>query len=109
MAWHCRLTRKRLLLLLIPLGFLGAIVWHFASNPPDPVYQGHRLSWWVEHEWNERGYRFNADDIRMIGAPAVRWLTYKAEHARTLAESNDPQRREIGRRILYRVGVEPSE
>jgi hypothetical protein len=76
--------RKRLViaLLFLVVGVVAGFLCWFLTLPPDPLYKGHRLSWWVEHSQDPMAHLFNANSIREIGAPAIRWLTYKAEHGR---------------------------
>jgi len=48
----------------------GPICWQLA-RPPDPFYQGHRLSWWLGN-----GPILKREDFRIMGPPAIQYLYY---------------------------------
>ncbi len=79
-AWLRRHSKTSIALVLIFLGTAAVFLRWFYVTPADPVYRGHRLSWWLRHEGEENVPSLETEDLRSIGTPAVQWLTYQAEH-----------------------------
>ena len=52
------------------------------ADPPDPIYRGHRFSWWMHQDPHLAANHLTLDEIREIGPDAVRWLAYTADHQR---------------------------
>ncbi|MEY2410654.1 MAG: hypothetical protein QOF48_3324 [Verrucomicrobiota bacterium] len=73
----CNVKRRRLLLLLVVLILGGIIFATRRSGPPEPEYQGRKLSAWIDgvrHSYYN-GFDTNALlAVRAIGSNAVPWL-----------------------------------
>jgi hypothetical protein len=106
--------RKRLALALLAVFVLGiaATIWSAIHSVPDPIYNGHRLSWWVRHRGPATGPtgiinissagtmddtpELTANDLRAMGPPAMQWLSHAIVHGRVPPGNRPPPSRVEG-------------
>jgi hypothetical protein len=90
-----RFTRGKTSILGGTILFTG-IAWWLTSGPPEPVYEGKKLSWWFVDANDQLLQRqpLTGKELRSLGPGAVAWLSYKAgqstirDRMMAFAESN---------------------
>lgn len=95
-SWLRRLSGFRILLLFMVLCVGATFLRWFIVVPSNPVYQGHRLSWWIRQQTNGSASTFTTNDLDAMGPPAVCWLVYMAEHGAVARDERDPDTK-VGR------------
>lgn len=76
--WRAMLRSRKRVVALALVAAIAAVAW-FKRPPPEPEYQGKRLSTWM-WEANSGGPELTAADLETLGPAAVSWLAYTVEH-----------------------------